>query len=1675
MKTIPVFIFLIFFARFSQAQSWQHFFGGSKDEIPYSVIQTSDGGYILAGYTLSFGAGKKDILVVKTDENGKMQWQQVAGGSEDDEAYDIVQNAAGEYYVAGETESYGAGETDFILIKLSVDGNIRWTKTYGGPLEDYASGIVLTAGGEPVMTGETENYGSGGSDVYLLKTDTSGNQLWSKAFGTTGNEEAYSISKVHDGGFILCGQTTGFGTRYGYAVRTNANGDSLWTRAYNVGTLGEKTLFDVTELSGDSAFAFTGEGGTSTYQSIVLVMTNLAGDTTYTNMVFFQSYTYSSGSNIIADADGGFTTYGYYAPYYGYTSMMKFDAEGTKVWQKDFGLLYFDYQGYSGNNRLVHLADGSYVFAGHYYVQGYSSFSNVDFSLVKTDSTGAALMNPYHPAITANGPTSFCDSGSVLLSAPPGYRTYQWKKSSYWADNGNDSTFLATETGSYSCVMTDEDGIYTSQSIPFIITPTPVATISPAGAMNFCVASYDSAMTAAVIAGASYQWNYNGSPITGATTTTYRPLISGSYTLTVSNSCGTSTSPPTVVNTTALPNGQLSPLTGSVEIIQGHTCYSTTLNALKQPGVTYDWYFNGVSFGNNYKSYCTTAGGNYHVIVSNGCGSTASATAVITTNTTNYQITATGPTSGCGVDSVKLYMDYGGVSAWFLNGSQVAGAVDTFMATSTGTYSCEFQFYCSGCMGSQYELGYASINVTINHYPRPYIAASGPLTVCTGTLDLTANPAGATYIWYKNGMQISGATSQIYTATASGRYQCQIYTSTCGIVFTNQLEVVFGLPVGTINVSPATICPGQNASCYNYPGSYYSTYQWLLNGSPVSGATTSYFYSNQPGIYTCEFTNPCGSDTSNADTLVVSSVAPNTLSPSGTFNICPGDSMVLSAPAGGYTYSWRKNGNTISGATHAQYTAKETGIYTAYVSNGSCNVTAAGDTINVTSLAVNNIWESSPLHFCGNDSVLLNANTGSGYTYQWFFNGLPIAAANQSSYDAAASGDYSVQITNSIGCKDTSANTTVAADVISGLSVVAAGPTNLCDGDSVLLSSGTTGTSYQWSYNGNIIAGATNISIVADTSGVYTVEVTNAQACTGSASMAVTINNPPYATMTIQDATCAGNDGTIYLNASSSNDPLTIFWSNGPTGIIYQSGLAPGIYAATITDAIGCVTIISDSVQATSSVPSPTITTSDTILCAGQSQSLYTTNSTTLTFQWQYNGVNIPGATNSSYYADTTGSFACVVSNSCGPGTSNTIQLWYDSLPAVTVNASGTVLCPGDTLSLSVPSVAGYTYTWRHNGIIITGATNSTFEVLAAGNYSCGVNNGCGSVLSDTVHILLGSFITAIISTSDSTVFCQGNDATLTANTGTGITYQWQLDGVDIPGATNSSWAATTGGTYLCIETNGCNFSTSNLITVTVNPLPLIFVTASDTVFCPGDSATLIVNATSINTFQWQHNGTDISGATDSLLTVYAGGSYTCTATNNCGSVTSNSILMTEDSVPVPSINGGPTVHICQGASFIFTTTNVIGYTYEWLLNLQPIAGATSSSYAASVLGRYRVRVTDPYGCSNMSAARLLLVGCLQIPSPPPPPNRFADREDQQELDAVVFPNPSTGFFNLVVSLQAENYSLRIFDIFGRVIEQRTQLSPEEDFRFGENFVPGIYLLEISEKKEHLLLRVIKN
>jgi hypothetical protein len=364
---------------------WNRAYGGTVDDMAYSVVQTSDGGYALAGFTRSYGAGAEDFWLVRTDSSGNIQWNKTYGGAADDTAYSLVQTSDGGYALAGCTNSYRAGDSAY-LVKTDASGNVQWNQTYGGGGDDYyAYSLVQTSDGGYAMAGSLSHI-----YFWLVRTDSSGNMQWNQTCGDSLGD-ANSVVQTSDGGYALAGS---YGSDFSLA-KTDSSGNTKWSQTYG-STPDEKARSVVQTSDGGYALAgCTGSEGTG-HNGFYLIKTDSSG-----NMQWNQTYggitTDDSANSVIQTSDGGYALAGI-SEIPGQKSfwLIKVDSSGNMQWNQT-------YEGGEGTCSLVQTRDGGYAMAGDISVYVPRDYPDVgywqdDFWLVKTDAAGAI---PEFPSFVA--------------------------------------------------------------------------------------------------------------------------------------------------------------------------------------------------------------------------------------------------------------------------------------------------------------------------------------------------------------------------------------------------------------------------------------------------------------------------------------------------------------------------------------------------------------------------------------------------------------------------------------------------------------------------------------------------------------------------------------------------------------------------------------------------------------------------------------------------------------------------------------------------------------------------------------------------------------------------------------------------------------------------------------------------------------------------------------------------------------------------------------------------------------------------------------------------------------------------------------------------------------------------------------------------------------------------
>lgn len=313
---------------------WTRTFGGFNNENGTDVQQTTDNGFIITGMTASYNSGNFDVWLIKTDINGDLLWSKTYGGLNNDFGNTVIQTDDGGYVVVGSTESYGAGTSDFWMLKTNSVGDSLWSKTYGGPYNDIAFQAQETTDGGFVLTGYTQPSGFLNADIWLIKTDNVGEILWSQTYGGALNELAYSVEQTYDEGYIIAGYTMSYGAggMDMWLVKTDLYGDTIWTKTFG-GASNDVGHCVIETVEGDFIvcghnFSISPMGDPELW----LVKTDVSGDTLWTKT--YGGENTDIGFSINETFDGGLIVSGFTNSY---------GAGGTDVW-----LLHLNFDGQTG-------------------------------------------------------------------------------------------------------------------------------------------------------------------------------------------------------------------------------------------------------------------------------------------------------------------------------------------------------------------------------------------------------------------------------------------------------------------------------------------------------------------------------------------------------------------------------------------------------------------------------------------------------------------------------------------------------------------------------------------------------------------------------------------------------------------------------------------------------------------------------------------------------------------------------------------------------------------------------------------------------------------------------------------------------------------------------------------------------------------------------------------------------------------------------------------------------------------------------------------------------------------------------------------------------------------------------------------------------------------------------
>ncbi len=1246
----------------------------------------------------------------------------------------------------------------------------------------------------------------------------------------------------------------------------------------------------------------------------------------------------------------------------------------------DAGAGFVSYQWSSGENtRFITVTE-----AGSWTVEVEDAFGCTGISPPHTVN--------YHPvpAPTVTGPAGFCPGGSVTLNAGAVYVQYQWN------DGNTNPTRTVDAEGFYFVTVTDANGCV-GTSEPFFVdeydTPSPVVQ----GPLTFCQGDGVTLFLPDSAEYTSIVWRVGATNV-GTGGSRYFDETTSNITVQVVSVQGC---PGVSTNVSVTEFDQLLPtISGPEAVCAGAHAVLTADGGY----AVYEWFLNGTPVaGGNEQTLTVATAGDYTVRVEDafGCEGTSAPFAFVVNALPNVTAQAApicaGQTAVLTVSGAETYVWNGGNLDNVVGQTVSDAPVLTTEYTVTGTDA-------NGCVNT------ATVTLTVN--PLPVAGIDGATVFCTGqSAQLTALPDGMTYLWSTN------EESRTITIVAGGDYSVTV-TDANGCVNHFGVTVVQLDSLQPVVVGPSAFCSGLSAQlCVENPLNY-STFDWRLNGASIgAGACVG---ASMPGTYTVHVMNAAGCAgsatfnlTENALPNVVAQAAP----------ICAGQTAVLTA-SGAETYVWNGGnldnvvGQTVSDApvftteyivtgmdaNECVNTATvtlvvnalptfvvsgpmtvcegQTGTITIDAANGAtvtfcdgtsgntfvysqtttCDFIVTSDagcvSTGVLNLTVADTAQPvvlGTLAFCAGSSTILSLENAGNYSaVEWTTN----ETGPEITVDVP--GVYGVRVHDGSGCWGR-AEVAVVENPNPAPQIL--GASAICPGAAATLNAGAGFTGYQWFLNAGPIVGATGQSYTAGVPGEYSVTVTNANGCTGTATHTLAFHPLPDSTISGVLSFCTNNFTTLTAPSAPQGSTYEYLW--GPDGQTTQSIVVTEgdrDFWVRVTDAAtGCFS--DDTVYVFQADTLEPQILGPNRFCIGGGVTL-SLQGGYASYEWRRAGNPMVLSQTNALSVNAPGFYVVRVTDAAGCAGSDTITVYEVPNPAPQIVADGpTEFCEGASVTLTVGD--GYSARrWYFNGNLVEGQTDASLTVDASGTYRVEVDSTDLACFGfDEVEVTVHPNPTPVV--SGPAQICTGFTGVLTVDYPQSYDILWNTN------ETGTSIVVTQGGTY---SVTVANPATGCVGTATFNVVQLD--TLSPTVvgpysFCAGQAATLSVVET-FATYDWYRNDVLLNGENASTLIVNQAGEYRVRVTDVNGCAGSGTRTVVVNALPEPQIfvSTGDLL-LCPGET---ATIAVVDTFASYLWNGVP----GTHEFVVGAAGEYALTVASDSGCV---ATATISVAAAPVPS----------------------------------------------------------------------------------------------
>ncbi len=800
-------------------------------------------------------------------------------------------------------------------------------------------------------------------------------------------------------------------------------------------------------------------------------------------------------------------------------------------------------------------------------------------------------------------------------------------------------------------------------------------------------------------------------------------------------------------------------------------------------------------------------------------------------------------------------------------------------------------------------------------------AYSGSIALWDGDdISSSGSPLSATL----NGFSVCAAPATASGFTSCGDEQANISATHTDLI--NGTTGTFNNSFWNTDIIPLTLTAGQTTCAYEpYSSDAGDCYSWILSGLYWQNTSCVVCTPTALTVTIPTFVNPtCGNNNGSADATVTGGTPP-------------------------YTYLWTPGNQTTANAT-----GLSAGTYTVTVEDATgCTTVTATVTLTTSQLTVNaNTTANEP---CNGNSVGSASSTVTGGTAPFTYTWTPAGGTNANASGLSA-GTYTITVKDNSGCTGTATVTITQPPPI----VVTATPVNiLCNGGvgsaTTVVTGGTPNYTYAWTPIGGTNATGTGLTV-----GTYTVNVTDANGCTGSTTVAIT--QPPVltATTTMTQANCGNANGTATVTAGGGTPNYTYSWAPSGGTNATATGLTAGSYTVTVTDANSCTTT---SVIVVTSSGGITVTmganTNDP--CNNSTSATATVNVTGGTMPYTY-AWTPTGGTNATGTGMTAGTYTVTVTDANGCNGTATVTITSPPALVATMGAPTDPSCAGGNNGSATVAMAGgtppYTYAWTP-----IGGTNATGSGLSAGTYTVNVTDNNGCTTSATVTLVDPPAINIITTTVAANCNQSDGSATAAVTGGTGAyTYSWAP-----VGGTNATATGLSANTYTVTVTdnNGCTQTATAVVSNLNGETATMGVITNVSCFngTNGTATVNVVGGSAPYTYSWAP-----SGQTNATATGLSAGTYVVTVTDANGCTSLATAIITMPSQLVATMGAANNI-LCAGGTGSATVTVTGGtgpYTYAWTP-----AGGTNAMGTGLTANTYTVNIADNNGCTTSSTVTI--------------------------------------------------------------------------------------------------------